>query len=214
MPRVEVHDPDFFSRSDWMLLQNISRTANQDAIYGRTPEEIDRYLGVDDFDRFYDSHLNPNKEVGKRYLPDQEYTDPRVAVVVAEHGEIVSWSYGADNVSGADEAIRAKKRLTVIKNHFWLRESATLPEFQEMGFASDTIEALTAEKNPLQDVRTYIYPREMPYLLDPLRGIGFRIIGVRAEVNPNPFGEGTAPTEMFAMRALSARLVSRKLRTR
>jgi hypothetical protein len=211
MNRVELYNPDQLSRSDWELLQDISRAAHLATLVGRTPEEIDTYLGVGEFERFYVSHLDPNTEVGRRYLPNQEYTDPRVAITTV-NGNIVSWTYGADNVSGADEAIRAKKRRTVIKNHFWLRESATLPEFQEQGFASDSIEALTAEKHPFQDVRTYIYRHEMPYLLTPLQSLGFKVIAIRGEVNPNPFGEGTKLTEMLAMRALSARLVSRKLR--
>jgi len=211
MDKLELYRPDQLSRSDWILMQQISRAAHQATLVGRTPEEIDTYLGINDFDRFYESHLNPNNEVGRRYLPDQEYTDPRVAVVTA-NGKMVSWIYGANNVSGANEDIRAKKRRTIVKNHFWLRESVTLPEYQDRGFASRGLEALTAEKHPLQDVRAYIYAHEMPYLVDPLKSLGFKLIAIRAEVNPNPFGEGTKPTEMLVMRALSARLVSRRLR--
>ncbi len=138
MGEIQIHKAASLDREEWRKLQVVQREGFKAVLSdtNRTTEEIDLLVGWDDPERYYASHADPNTEVGRGLIPNQEYTKPRVAV--ATHaGVAVGFAYSAHNVSGATIHERTAKRLSVVKNYLWLREVAVSPAYQRQGLATE-----------------------------------------------------------------------------
>lgn len=160
MADVELLDAAEVSREDWASLQGIQRTALGEALSGhRSETEIDALVGIGDPARFAASHINPNTEVGRRFNDDQSYSRPRVAIAF-DDDRMIGFAYAANNVSGPTERDRNLKRLSQIKNYFWLREIAVHPDHQGQGIARQLGAALLRKANILQPISAYIWPDE------------------------------------------------------
>lgn len=212
MPIVEAHEPDYYSRSDWVGFQELAlQSLLHGGVQGRTLEEIRTYISADDFERFYAAHLDQNTEVGISRNPNQEYDEHRI-VTVEEDGEIVTFVYGAlVNVSGDSEEERAKKRSSIfqVRNHVYLGEGYTLPGYRNRGYGGAALAEFLGGVEARRDVRAYSYA-ETPDAQRHLTGVGFKSIETRP--NQHPFGSNSRPTEMTVMRARFVGSVRRNLR--
>jgi len=207
MGEVKLYRPSELDRHEWRQLQSIERDAFGSAL-DRTQDEIDTLVEWNDPGRFYTSHQDPNTEVGRRYNPDQSYAKPRVAVAT-EDSEPIGFAYSAHNVSGSSEQIRLAKRLSIVKNHLWLREIVVKPDHQRQGVAKDLGRTLLKDAIGFQPVAGYIWPDEDPgFLQSTLEKLGFSSTGER---QVQVFGENSDPVRQVRMQAPSVRSVLRNL---
>lgn len=215
--KFETHNPDFFSASDWQgiqLLQYDSLRAsipepseNAEGVHsGRSGTEIAFFTGLNDFGRFHASHLDPNTEVGRKFGPNQEFSDPKVVVATINDGEIIGWGYGAGNVSGSTEDQRDLKKITLFKNYFWVREVSVSahPDYRGQGIGHGIMRGLARIPFPLRPMRTYVYKDETPYVVKSLEGVGFRQVKADERTDLTPFGDNTRPTSMMPFGARTA----------
>jgi len=175
MAEITVYDARELDREDWLDLQLIQREALFQGM-SRDREETDELVSWRDSTRYHHSHTDPNVEVGLRFSDGQAFSKPRVAVAT-ELGEPVGFAYAANNVSGQSALERAAKRLTVVKNYFWLREIAVHPAGQGLGIARELGTAILGTAMPLQRPVAYTWPSEMPALHRRLGLIGFEDTG-------------------------------------
>ncbi len=207
MVEVKLYNPRDLDEAEWRALQGIERDAFKSTL-NRTAEEIDELVGWDDPKRFYNSHIDPNTEVGKRYNPDQEYTNPKV-VVATESGELTGFAFSACNVSGESEEVRKAKRLSVIRNYLWLRECAVKPKFQRQGQATRLARTLLEDAILLQPITLYAWPDEDPgFILEAFERYSFSIKG---KAPAKIFGPNSKPVRQLRMQAPSVRKVLRRL---
>lgn len=196
---VELVDPHTLDRDEWRQMQGLYRDGLA-AVLDRPQEEIDTYVGWDDAEGFYLSHLDPNSEVGRRYNDNQSFSRPWVAI--ARHGgEPVGFMYSANNVSGATEQERHRKQLSVVKKYRWIREVAVAPWMQRHGLAKQLGQHTLLHSIPLQPVSTYIYPDVLPRLQETLEAFGFH------ETDSQPvhaFGDDREAVRMVRMKARTA----------
>lgn len=206
MSEVKIYNSTDLDRDEWRQLQGISRDAFASTL-DRTQAEIDALVEWDEPTLFYESHLDPNSQVGKRYNANQSYSKPRV-VVAMEAGGPVGFAFSAHNVSGATERDRLVKRLSVVKNYLWLREVAVRPEFQRQGIAKELGRKLLKDAIPFQPPTAYVWPDEIGFLQGALERVGFSATG---EQDVKVFGEESAPIRQVRLQAPSARSVLQKL---
>lgn len=203
---VKLHESFQLDQDEWRQLQSIQREAFLNML-DRSQDEIDYLVQWDDPRRFYDSHYNPNREVGGKFNEGQSYTVPRVAVAT-ENNEPVGFAYSAHNVSGSTMMQRTIKRLTIVKNYLWLREVAVLPDYQRHGVAKDLGRKLLRDAIAHQPVAAYVWPGEIPYLPGVLHGYGFRPTGER---QIKLYGEDRPSIKQVRMQAQSAREVLQRI---
>jgi len=196
---VELVDAHEIDRAGWRQLQEIYRDGLASTL-DRPQDDIDTYVGWDDPEGFYLSHLDPNTEVGKRYNGGQSFSRPRVAIAMAL-GEPVGFMYSANNVSGETAAERRRKQLTVVKNYKWIREVAVAPQMQRRGVAKMLGQKTLLHALPIQPVSAYIYPELMPHLQETLEAFGFSETG---DQMVQAFGEASDPVTLRRMMAQSA----------
>ncbi len=188
MADVKVSYPDQLNTAEWHQMLELQWDAFDSVpnVHDRGPDAISVLTDWYHPDRFIASHLDPNTEVGRRFNANQLYTRPRVAV--ARDGDtIIGFAYAANNVSGGGppegpqndslkaQTIRQGKRLTVVKNHLWLREIAVDPAYQRQGVGKKLGRSILLTASPLQNFATYFWPDEIPFLGDVLEGLGAKI---------------------------------------
>jgi|GEM_PF-1832845 len=184
---VKLQHPEELSRDDWaecqvLLAETYLGTLLVPTESGErrlmTAKEARKMTGLENPVRFYESHIDPNREVGKSFYDDQDYRQMQVARTYVD-GNFAGYGYTADNVSGKSEFGRNIKRLVPAKNYFWVRELVTSPEYHELGVATETIKApLQAATSPKQIVTHYDWPEMQPaFINDKLQELGFRDTG-------------------------------------
>jgi len=208
MAEIKLYDPRDLDQQDWQQLQAMARAAYGHTL-DRTPEEIDALIDWDDPVRYYWSHRDPNYEVGRRFNGNQAFSHQRVAIAM-DLNEPVGFAYSAHNVSGETEEIRARKRLSVVKNYLWLREFVVTPGYdqQRKGIATQMGRRLLRRAIPIQPVSAYIWPDEIPFLQGKLESLGFEPTG---EEPVAVYGDGSEPVRQVRMQARTAYGVLRKL---
>jgi GNAT superfamily N-acetyltransferase len=203
---AKLYDPSQLDRDEWRQLQSLQRDAFSSVI-DRPQEDIDFLVQWDDPNRFYDAHIDPNSEVGKRFNPNQSYTHPRVAVAT-ESREPIAFAYTAHNVSGASPVERLVKRLSVVKNYLWLREFAVKPEYQRQGVAKQLGLTVLKDAIELQPVAAYVWPDEIDFLPRVLSNLGF---SPTSERQIYLYGENKPAVRQVRMQAPSVRGVVSRL---
>lgn len=206
MSEIKVYDPTALDRDEWRQLQTIARYSLARTL-DRTQDEIDTLVEWDEPASFYDSHIDPNTQVGKRFNANQSFSKPRVAVAT-DAGEPVGFAFSAHNVSGATAEIRRAKRLTVAKNYLWLREVVVRPSSQQRRISVELGKALLKDAIPLQPPTIYVWPDEIRFVQGALERVGFTATG---EQDVKPFGENSSSVREVRMQAKSARSVLSKL---
>ena len=227
MTEVSLHKPSEFGREEWLDLQTLYRDALFSTI-DRSLAEIDALAGMDEPRRYFTSHGDPNTEVGpgRRYLPDQSYTKPRVAIAT-DAGEVVGFMYAADNVSWSirnklhlptsvlgidltaiDRHEEKRKLEGTTKRYLWLREVAVRQDHQRQGLLRDLGRVILASADEDQPVSTYLWPDEIPFLQSVAEAAGFVPTGNRSV---SIFGEGSPNTSQVRMQAPSVRTVNDRL---
>ncbi len=205
MTEVKLYNPTELNREEWADLQvlfrdSVGSTIEKYGINDRYDIEIDALAEMDDPERFYRSHLDPNTEVGRRYRKGQSYSNPRVAVAT-EANEPVGFMYVANNVSGSNKEL---KRLSIIKNYLWLREVAVKPDQQRQGIAKQLGVTILKSANKLQPVSAYVWPNEISFLPSVLEQLGFVKTG---EDEIPVFGDEFPSTTQIRMQASSVKNV-------
>ncbi len=204
---VKLYDPSQLDRDEWRRLQSLQRDAFSSVI-DRPQEDIDYLVQWEDPNRFYDTHIDPNLEVGKRFNSNQTYTHPRVAVAT-ESREPVAFAYTAHNVSGSSPVDRFVKRLSVVKNYLWLREFAVKPDYQRQEVAKQLGLTVLKDAMELQPVAAYVWPDEIEFLPGVLRGLGF---SPTAERQIHLYGEDKPAVKQVRMQAPGVRGVLSKIK--
>lgn len=174
--RIDIYNASELGRNQWRQLQSISRSAFMSSTT-RDQVEIDKLVGWDDAELFYNTHINPNMLVGNYgYNPNQEFSKARVAV--AHDGENpFGFAYTAHNVSGDTELKRQVKKLSIVKNYLWFRDIAVLPGHQRQGIARELGRKLLSDAISVQPVSAYIWPQEVVGIQDKLEKLGFSETG-------------------------------------
>ena len=203
---VKLYDPSQLDRDEWRQLQSLQRDAFSSVI-DRPQEDIDYIVQWEDPNRYYDSHIDPNSEVGKRFNPNQSYTHPMVAVAT-ESQKPVAFAYTAHNVSGASPVDRLVKRLSVVKNYLWLREFAVKPNMQRKGVAKQLGLTVLRDAIERQPVAAYVWPDEIDFLPRVLSNLGF---SPTSEQQIHLYGEDKPPVQQVRMQAPSVRGVISRL---
>lgn len=208
MAEIKLYDPRDLSQQEWQQLQAMARAAYGQTL-DRTDDEIDALVEWDDPGRYFRSHRDPNYEVGRRFNDDQSFSHQRV-VIAMDLNEPVGFAYSAHNVSGETEELRARKRLSIVKNYLWLREFVVTPgyDLQRKGIATQMGRRLLWHAIPLQPVSAYIWPDEIPFLQGKLASLGFEQTG---EEPVELYGDGSEPVRQVRMQARTAYGVLRKL---
>lgn len=201
---VRLFDPAELDRGEWHQLQSIQREGFKATLEHRSQEDRDALIDWGDPERYFQSHLDPNTEVGRHFNENQEYTHPRVAVAL-EGGEPIGFGYTALNASGETPEARRRKQLTVVKNYLWLREIAVEPSSQRKGVGREVGRRLMRDRFPFRRVTAYIWPDEIPFLGEVLDRVGFVPTG---EQNVELF-PGKPPVRQVRMQAASALKVRR-----
>lgn len=167
MSEVKLFRPTELDARQWRRLQHVALLACDASFADYVDPEA--YIDWNDFDRFRENHLDPNKKVGVEENANQEYRHPRVAVAY-DGDDPISWAYSDRNVSGggppegphddSDKARRARqlKRLSVVKNYLHYREDYTLPGYRHDRLAHQVGKRLLGNAIPLQPVAAYVYP--------------------------------------------------------
>ena len=203
---VKLYDPSQLDRDEWRQLQLLQRDAFSSVI-DRPQEDIDYLVQWEDPNRYYDAHIDPNTEVGKRFNPNQSYTRPKIAVAT-EAREPIAFAYTAHNVSGASPVDRLIKRLSVVKNYLWLREFAVRPDHQRQGVAKQLGLTVLKDAIELQPVAAYVWPDEIDFLPSILSNLGF---SPTSERQVHIYGEDKPPVRQVRMQAPSVRGVISRL---
>lgn len=177
MAEVHVYPAERLQNEEWRELQVIQREGFMSVVQ-RSREEVDYLVDWDDPDRYRTAHADANTEVGRRFRPNQEFNEPRVAVAT-EDNQLIGYMYTANNVSGDSKVTRAAKRLSVVKNYLWIREVAVHPDFQRQGVARDLGRSLLETAIGRQPVTAYIWPKEISFLQNTLEKLGFVNTGSR-----------------------------------
>ena len=208
MINVELSKPSDLSRSDWIINQNIAEEAFAESLPSRTPAEIEYLINGDNPISYYDSHIDPKNEAGKRFNPGQSYSKLRIARAFVD-GKLAGWGYAADNTSGRNEMIREAKKLSVVKNYLWLREVVVKPEFMKQGVAKEIGRTLLQDAIERQPVTGYMWPDEnSPFMSQVAEKLGFVPTGER-EVPI--FGPNTRMARQVRMQAPSVKSVLARL---
>lgn len=171
MLRFDLLKPNQLNPIEWRKLQALQREGLSHQL-DRTQEEIDNLISWDDPERFYESHIDPNSEVGERFNSGQSFSNTWLAIA-SEDNDFVGFAYAANNVSG-NKAERFLKRLGTPHNYFWLREFVTRPDLQRQGIAKHLGYMLLTRSNPWQPASTHIWPDEIPFLPDTVRKLSFK----------------------------------------
>ncbi len=225
---VKTYHPLEIDSEQWRDLQNLQRQASKNVI-DRPPEDIDYLVKWNDFNAFYESHIDPNQEVGKQYRPDQSYSNPRVAIAT-QSNELIGWAYSADNVSWRirkkfhlpenllgvdlkfiDRKEEAYKYASEDRRYLWLREFAVKPNFQDQGVAKQLGRILLKQALPNQPVTAYVWPDEIYFLPEVLMRLGFKYTDLKNIKNVKLFGEDKPATQQMRMQAPSICAVLNKL---
>jgi GNAT superfamily N-acetyltransferase len=207
MVEIKLHNPYDLDSGEWHELQAISREGFQ-ATLGRSQEEVDYLVQWNDPTRFYLSHMDPAVEAGKRFNPNQSYSQLRVAIAY-DGADKVGFAYSAHNTSGATEQIRQAKRLSIAKNYLWFREIAVRPDLHRQGIARKMGLTLLEDAIPFQPVAAYVWPEVVPFLPEALSKLGFN---KTAEKDINLFGQDKAQVTQARYKARFALGVLSKLR--
>jgi len=206
---VTLFKQDDLSRGEWAANQDIAEEAFNHTLLYRTPEEVAELVNRKNRTEYFFSHINPNNEIGKRFNSDQSYSKPHVAVAYID-GVLAGWGYAANNVSGSNEAIRVAKRLSVIKNYFWLREIVVKPEFMRQGVAKEIGRTLLQTAVERQPVSIYMWPNEEPaFMSEQATKLGFI---PTSEKQLQLFGPSSKLVRQVRMQATSARSVLGRLK--
>lgn len=203
---VKLYDPSQLDRDEWRQLQLLQRDAFSSVI-DRPQEDIDYLVQWEDPKRYYDAHIDPNTEVGKRFNPNQSYTRPKIAVAT-EAREPIAFAYTAHNVSGASPVDRLIKRLSVVKNYLWLREFSVRPDYQRQGVAKQLGLTVLKDAIKLQPVAAYVWPDEIDFLPSVLSNLGF---SPTSERQVYLYGKDKLPVRQVRMQAPSVRGVISRL---
>jgi len=225
---IRTYQPLEIDAEEWRDLQELQRQASMNVI-DRPPEEIDYLVKWDDFSSFYESHIDPNQAVGKRYRDNQSYKHPVVAIAT-ESKELLGWAYTANNVSWSirnklhlpknllgidlqfiDRKEEAYKYQNVDKKYFWLREFAVKPDYQNQGIAKQLGRILLTQAQPDQPVTAYVWPDEIHFLPEVLLELGFKYTDSTNPRKVKLFGEDKPTTDQFRMQAPSVSSVLEKL---
>lgn len=207
MFEINLYGAREFGRGEWRGLQGLSRIAFSRGLRNRSREEIDALVGWNEPDRYYESHIDPNSEVGRRFNSSQIYFNPKVAVAT-EDGEPIGFIYSANNVSGRHKAEIATKRLFVAKRYLWLREVVVRPDKQGRGIAKAMGRTLLKAADEDQPVSTYVWPEEIPHIQEKLAGLGFAPTG---DSPVKPFGPSGDTVRQVRMQAPNVRTVLSRL---
>ncbi len=173
--QFDLARPGSLSPDEWRGIQTIAHDAYGEELKHRTQGEIDYLTAWTEPERFYESHVHPNSEVGKRYNPDQSYTRPRMALAI-DGNDTIGFGYAANNVSGTPLQ-RTIKLLGTSKRYLWLREFAVQSDYQRRGIATHLARMLLMSGSIHQPATAYIWPDEIPFLAAPLRKAGFKPTG-------------------------------------
>lgn len=203
---VKLYNPSQLDRDEWRQLQSLQRDAFSSVI-DRPQEDIDFLVQWEDPNRFYDTHVDPNSEVGKRFYSSQSYTHPRLAVIT-ESREPVAFAYTARNVSGSSPIERFFKKISVVKNYLWLREFAVKPDLQRQGVAKQLGQVLLKDALGRQPIAAYVWPEEIEFLPEVLSGLGF---SPTAEREVSLFGEDKPSVNQVRYQAPSVSYVLNRL---
>jgi hypothetical protein len=218
MAAISLYAPGQLSRSKWGEIHAFERNGFSSTI--ADPTAVDGLVEWDDFERYYASHLDPRTEVGRRYNANQAFFKPLVALAVQDNELIGVGCAARENVSGGGppegphntsakaELIRLGKRLSVVKNHFWLRSVVVRSDQLRRGTGKQLEKTLLGEAIPFQPVDTYIWPEIIPFLQPVLESQGFEERGGQYK---QISGEGSDPVWQVHMQARSARSVRRNL---
>lgn len=233
MSEVKLFQPSELDADQWRQLQEVAMVACTAAF--REGFDPEAYVDWNDRERFIESHLDPNSEVGRRYNFNQEYHHPRVAVAF-DAGDPVSWGYSVRNVSGGGPAAgpqndslpakgnRFAKRLSgaiplsrgPVRNRDYLhfREDYTLPHHQNQGEAKKVAKRLLLDAIPYQPVAAYVYPEiYKPEMAPPektLKQLGFWVTDNGHGKDPKVVS-GLGPVRQERWQARTAFGVWRKL---
>src|ERR1035438_7215507 len=142
MSQIELLNANTIGTDLWRELQEIGvRACAATFAEGYDPEA---YMGLDDFDRFFESHRNPMSEVIRddgRLNANQAYYGAKVAIA-SMAGEKVGWAYVTrHNVSGGGllqgphrTSLKARAtrtaKLGTSHDYVWWREVYTNPDYQ------------------------------------------------------------------------------------
>ena len=207
---ITIGHPDQLDRAQWRDLQAIARDGFGQSMPKRSPDEKDELVGWNDPERYYDSHVYPNSEVGRRFREGQSFANPLVTIARdMEDGRFLGFAYGADNVSGSERA-QELKRLSIIKNYFWLREVVVAPEAQHQDLAHRLARPLLEQLHPWRPVTLYTHPKEEQVTTSRiyLHKLSFHETGER-EVEV--FGPGNPTTTLVRHEARTAHRVLRRM---
>ncbi len=202
----ELLHPKELNRDEWRQLQAISREAFGGQL-DRSQAEIDHFVAWHDPESFYNSHVDPNANVGTRLNPNQSFSSPKVAV--ATHGdELIGFGYAANNVSGSTRAQRLVKMMGTQKKYLWLSTVAVHPEYQRYAIATNLSRMLLMSGSPFQPVSAYIWPDEIRFMPDLLRRLAFVPTG---EQSVAVFGDEAERVRQVRMQAPSTYAVLKQL---
>jgi GNAT superfamily N-acetyltransferase len=205
--KVELMSTRALGADDWLEAQAVYRDGVGVSMAGRSPEELDYFVGLAEPERFVESHRDPNSEVGQRFGENQSFSEPIVALAT-EGSDIIGYAYAANNVSGTPEE-QERKRLIVIKNYFWIREVAVKPDFQAAGLARQMSRVLLEDARAGQPAATYMYPKEEEFMYNILTRHHFHKTD---EAKLLVFGEGSPVALRYRMQARFASSVLKSLR--
>ena len=235
MINVQLFNPTEFNRDEWRQLQEIERDAYGLELVGTeardadgepfavTQEHVDELVGWNYPVDYFDSHIEPNNEVGRRYNANQEYTKPRVAVAM-DDGVFIGFGQTAHNVSGGGppqgphdtsfkaEAGREIRRLSIIKNHLWVRDIVVHPEYWNDKVAKDIGRELLRDGFRIQPVDFYWWPDVQPeFIGEALARAGMR--PVPGDERPvKIFGDNSQPVRQVHMQGKTVMGVRHNLR--
>lgn len=210
MSEIRVFQPDELDEQYWLALQGIARVALAESMVAANRDEpgmdAQRLVGLSEPERYYDSRVDPNKEVGRRYTAGQEYVNPRVAVAFDENDHRIGFAYAAHNVSGSFVERRAKLHMPT-KRYLWLRDAVVLPEHQNKDIATDMVTHLLSDPSvdARQPVSAYVWPQLMPELMPILQRHGFKDRGSRGV---QPFGTDETVEQHFMVAPSAGNLLA------
>lgn len=208
----------------WRQLRDIQQQAWSEQFSGRSPEEVEFAInGSGGPMNYLETHLDPNKAVGRGLNANQLFTVAKVAIAY-EDEEPVGFLYTANNASGGGppegphndsfmaNALRVGKLVSVAKNYLWVREMAVAPEHQRKGIGTSLGQAALYRALSIQPVAAYVWPYEEAGatggIKRTLEYLGF------AETDREElplFGPDSRPATQVRMEARSVRLVRRRL---
>ncbi len=192
---TSTYKPYELNSGEWYDLQSLQREAFASSL-DRVRSDIDSLVSWADPLRFFTSHIDPNNEVGSKFLPDQSYSSPRVVVAMVS-GELAGFGYAANNVSGSPMA-QAIKRRSVFKNFLWIREIAVSPMYQKNKVAEHIGRKLLESAGSFQPVSAYVWPEISEHPYKKLIDLGFHQTAKRPV---KIFGDESDTVEQLRMEA-------------